>query len=151
MHRADHLGIDWKRGVLAEEATAAANLAFQPAGSFHYLAMPHYYGQVDAVLVSSSREGFGLPAMEAAAAGRLVISTPVGGFPRQAELGAGLVAPVEPDAFKVFCTERLRHFARDPDDYVRTCDRIQRAARLLDWSCVIDEWIELFARAAHAR
>ncbi|MFO1160375.1 MAG: glycosyltransferase [Reyranellaceae bacterium] len=151
MHRPDHLGIDWKRGVLAEEAAKAANLTFKPAGNFHYLAMPHYYGQVDAVLVTSSREGFGLPAMEAAAAGRLVISTPVGGFPRQASMGAGLLAPVEPDAFKEFCIERLTHFSRHPDDYVRACGRIQQAARVLDWSYVVDDWISLFARAAEAR
>src|ERR1700686_1369057 len=81
IHRADHTGVDWKRGVLAREATEAAGLVFTPSGQFHFLAMPRYYARVDAVLVTSLREGFGLPAIEAAAAGRLVISTPVGGFP----------------------------------------------------------------------
>lgn len=145
MFRDDCGGIDWKRGVLAKEATEAAGLAFTPAGQFHFLAMPRYYRSVDAVVVSSSREGYGLPAMEAAAAGRLVISTPVGGFPDQAARGGGIVAPVEAAPFKEFVTEKLVYYKDHPTEHFEMCKDIQAAARLLDWDYVLDEWIELFS------
>jgi FkbM family methyltransferase len=143
MHRADPAGVDWKRGVLAREAAEAAGLVLTPAGQYHFLAMPRYYQQVDAVLVTSLREGFGLPAMEAAAAGRLVISTPVGGFPDQASLGAGITAPMAADEFTEFVIAKLTYYKNDPADYVETCRQIQQAARHLDWEYTIDDWIKL--------
>ena len=147
LHRDDNGGVDWKRGFLAKEAAETAGLAFSPAaqfGQFHFLAMPRYYAQVDAVLVSSSREGYGLPAMEAAAAGRLVISTPVGGFPHQAALGAGISVPVDANEFKRFAIEKLEYYKHHPAEYVAMCERIQEAARGLDWDHVIDEWVAVF-------
>jgi hypothetical protein len=62
------------RGNLAKGAAEAAGLAFHAAGDLPFQAMPQYYPQFDAVLVASLSEDFGLPAMEAAAAGRLAIS-----------------------------------------------------------------------------
>lgn len=144
MHRADPAGVDWKRGHLAKAATEATGLEFAPAGQYHFLAMPQYYREVDAVLVTSLREGFGLPSMEAAAAGRLVISTPVGGFPDQAAHGAGIAAPMEPDAYRAFVTEKLEFYKSHPGEYVETCGRIRDAARYLDWEYVVDDWIRLF-------
>ncbi len=146
MFRDNNGGVDWKRGILVKEATEDAGLVFNPAGKFHYLAMPRYYGDVDSVIVSSSREGYGLPAMEAAAAGRLVISTPVGGFPGQVSLGAGIVAPIEAREFKKFVTNTLVHYKNNPVEYVEVCRDIQAAARHLDWDFVLDDWIELFTR-----
>jgi glycosyltransferase involved in cell wall biosynthesis len=146
MHRSDNGGVDWKRGNLAREASEDAGLAFNPAGQFHFLAMPQYYREVDAVLVSSSREGFGLPAMEAAAAGRLVISTPVGAFPELASEGAGITAPVDAVAFKDFVTERLNYFKENSAEYARTCQKIQDAVQRFDWEYAIDDWIALFSQ-----
>jgi glycosyltransferase involved in cell wall biosynthesis len=146
MFREDRHGVDGKRGILVKQAVEDAGLVFAPAGQFHFLAMPRYYRDVDAVVVSSTNEGYGLPAMEAAAAGRLVISTPVGGFPDQAAWGAGIAAPLEDDAFKAFVTERLIYYKEHPREYFEMCTQIQAAARHLDWDYVLDEWIELFTR-----
>jgi Glycosyl transferases group 1 len=146
MHRVDHNGVEWKRGILAQEAAEAAGLSFQPAGNFHFLAMPQYYRQVDAVVVSSLWEGFGLPAMEAAAAGRLVIGTPVGGFPYQCEIGAGIAAPLDAGKFKEFVAERLIYYKQNPGLFSATCKQFREASRLLDWNCVLDDWISLFAK-----
>jgi glycosyltransferase involved in cell wall biosynthesis len=143
MYREDHLGIDWKRGILAQQATEAAGLAFVPAGQFHFLAMPQYYKHVDAVLVASSSEGFGLPAMEAAAAGRLVISTPVGGFPYLASLGGGISAPIEPEEYKIFVTEQLKYYRDHSEKYRDMCREIQCASQQFDWEYTIDDWINL--------
>ena len=149
MHRTDPAGVDWKRGVLAQEAAEAAGLVFTPAGQFHFLAMAQYYRKVDAVLVTSLREGFGLPAMEAAAAGRLIISTPVGGFPDQAALGAGITAPLGADEYKEFVTDKLIYYKDHPADYVEMCRQIQQAASCLDWEHTIDDWIDLIKSVEH--
>ena len=141
--RPDHAGVDIKRGFLAQEATEAAGLVFRPAGAFTYLAMPQYYAEVDAVLVASLVEGSPLPPMEAAAAGRLVISTPAGHLPYLASLGAAIIAPMNANEYREFVLDRLTYFKENQSAYVRTCNKIQQAAHALDWSNFIDDWVDL--------
>lgn len=144
-------GIEKKRGELAQACAQAAGLAFSPAGtydnpvSFHD--MPDYYKRVDAVLMTSLIEAAGLPVLEAAAAGRLVIGTPVGHFPLTAYQGAGIIAPIEAEKFKAFTTATLRYYKENPTAYVEKCHAIQDSARKFDWQYVIDEWIELIETA----
>ncbi len=140
-------GIEWKRGELAEAATREAGLAFKVAGStgnqtsFHD--MPDFYRSVDAILASSISESGPLPVMEAAAAGRLVICTPVGHFPRKAYQGGGILAPVEAGKFKSFVAGTLQYYKESPAAYMDKCHAIREAARKFDWQYTIDEWIEL--------
>jgi glycosyltransferase involved in cell wall biosynthesis len=144
-------GIEWKRGELAEAAAREAGLEFSVAGStgnqtsFHD--MPEFYRSVDAVLTSSISEAAQLPIMEAAAAGRLVIGTPVGHFPRKAYEGGGILAPVEAGKFKAFTVETLRYYKDNPAAYRDKCHAIQEAARRFDWKYTIDEWVELIEAA----
>lgn len=144
-------GVEWKRGDLAEAATLDAGLAFKVAGStgnqtsFHD--MPSFYKSVDAVVTSSISEAAQLPVMEAAAAGRLVIGTPVGHFPLKAYQGGGIVAPVEPDKFKSFTTATLRHYKDNSAAFVDKCCSIQEAARKFDWKYSILEWVDLIESA----
>jgi hypothetical protein len=145
--RPDHDGVDIKRGFLAREATEAAGLTFKPAADFHYLAMPQYYRQVDAILVSSLIEGSPLPPMEAAAAGRLVIGTPAGNLPYLASLGVALIAPMDATEYRDFVVDKLRYFTENPREYIDTCSRIQEAARQLDWSNYVEDWVALCSGA----
>jgi GR25 family glycosyltransferase involved in LPS biosynthesis len=145
-------GVEWKRGVLAEAAAKAAGLPFKVAGwtggqtLFHD--MPDFYRGVDALLVSSVTESGPLTVMEAAAAGRLVIGTPVGHFPRKAYEGGGILAPIEPEKFKAFATETLLYYKDNPRDYIRKCRTIQHTARKFDWQYSIQQWIELIEAGA---
>jgi len=140
-------GVELKRGALAEAAAQEAGLPFRVAGStvtqIHFQDMPGFYREVDVVLSASISEGAGLPAMEAAAAGRLVIGTPVGHFPRITREGAGIVAPVEAEKFKAFAVATLRHYKDNPAAYRDKCRAIQDAAQKFDWQYSIGEWIEL--------
>jgi hypothetical protein len=144
-------GVEWKRGELAEAAAREAGLAFKVAGwtgdqiSFHD--MPGFYRAVDAILTSSISEAAQLPVMEAAAAGRLVIGTPVGHFPLRAYQGGGIIAPIEAEKFKTFTTKTLRHYKENSAAYRDKCHTIQEAARKFDWQYAIDEWIELIEAA----
>ena len=144
-------GIELKRGALAEKAAREAGLDFKVAGStadqisFHD--MPAFYKSVDAVLVSSVTEGAGLPAREGAAAGRLVISTPVGDFPLRASQGLGIVAPIESHKYKKFVTATLKYYKDNPTAFADFCRKTQDAARQLDWQYMIGDWMELIESA----
>lgn len=144
-------GIEWKRGQLAAQAAEQAGLPFLVAGStadqvsFHD--MPDFYRSVDAIVMSSLTEAFPLPMLEGAAAGRLLIGTPVGNFPQMACRGGGILAPVESDRFVNFCAETLGHYHRDRMAYRDKCREIQEAARLYDWRYHITSWVDLVTAA----
>jgi hypothetical protein len=140
-------GVEWKRGALAEAAATSAGLAFKVAGSterqtsFHE--MPEFYRTVDAVVTSSISEAAQLPVMEAAAAGRLVIGTPVGHFPQKAYDGGGILAPVEANKFISFTTDTLRFYKENPSAYADKCHSIQEAAKKFDWEHSIQDWVDV--------
>jgi hypothetical protein len=144
-------GVELKRGTLASAAAREAGLGFKVAGSTGYQTsfhdMPEFYKSVDAVLMTSITESGPLPVMEAAAAGRLVIGTPVGNFPVKAYAGAGILAPVEAEKFKAFTVATLKYYKDNPGAYVDKCHSIQEAARAFDWQYYIDEWVELIESA----
>jgi glycosyltransferase involved in cell wall biosynthesis len=144
-------GIEIKRGDIAEAAAREAGLAFKVAGwtgdqiSFHD--MPEFYKSVDAVLISSVTEGAQMPVKEGVAAGRLVISTPVGDFPLRASQGVGILAPIESHKYRKFVSDTLKYYKENPAAFVNKCRKIQDAARQLDWEYVISDWIELIEAA----
>lgn len=146
-------GVEIKRGELAEAAARAAGLEFKMAGSgstasqisFHD--MPEFYKSVDAILITSVTEGAQLPVKEGAAAGRLVISTPVGDFPLRAYQGAGIIAPIEDEKYKKFAADTLRYYKDHPEAFTEKCHRIQDAARQFAWEHVIGDWVELIEAA----
>jgi tetratricopeptide (TPR) repeat protein len=144
-------GLEIKRGEIAEAAVREAGLAFKVAGStanqisFHD--MPDFYKSIDAVLISSVTEGAQLPVKEGAAAGRLVISTPVGDFPLRASQGVGTVAPIESHKYTKFVADTLKFYRENPAAFVEMCRKIQTAARQLDWQHMISDWIELIETA----
>ena len=144
-------GVEIKRGELAEACAREAGLDFKVAGStgdqisFHD--MPAFYRSVDAVLMTSITEGDPYPVREAAAAGRLVIGTPVGHFPVRAHDGAGIIAPIEAEKFRAFTVAALRYYKDNPAAYVEKCREIQVAARKLDWRYAISDWVELLESA----
>lgn len=146
LYREDEQGVDIKRGALAQKAAEKVGLTFRPAGQIHFLGMPSYYRQVDAVLVASLTEGFGLPALEAAAAGRLVISTGVGNFPLQASGGAGIVAPMGAKEYYDFVADTLAYYKDNPDQFSGICTNIQRASFQFDWKYVVDDWVNFFTQ-----
>ncbi|TPJ13656.1 glycosyltransferase [Mesorhizobium sp. B2-7-3] len=144
-------GVEWKRGRLAKMAALDAGLVFKvPGSTSHQISfhdMPNFYQSVDAVVMSSINESGPLSVLEGAAAGRLVIGTPVGHFPIKAAQGGGILAPVEPQKFKEFTAATLRFYRDNPSAYVEKCRSIQLAARKFDWEYTIAEWVELIESA----
>jgi glycosyltransferase involved in cell wall biosynthesis len=133
-----------KRPWLIQQAAAAAGLDLKIAHGYHnsWVTMPGYYKTVDAVVIASTEEGAGLPALEAAAAGKLVISTPVGIWLAQAG-DSGHTVPIEETAFVEATVGWLNHYRDNPVEYQIKCAETQQHARRYDWANVIHHWIEL--------
>ena len=104
--------------------------------------MPGFYPTVGAVVISSTHEGAGLPALEAAAAGRLVISTPVGHWDRVGYKGA-VEVPIDEVQFVDRCAGALSFYKNNPKDYEARCYGIREHAKGYDWQYHIESWINL--------
>ena len=106
--------------------------------------MPGFYKDVDCIIVSSTEEGAGLPALEAGAAGKLVISTPVGHWLERCQPGGGHTVPIDEAEFKTHSIELLKDYKSDPEKYQTKCRSIQRfAQKHYDWSAVVDKWAKV--------
>jgi glycosyltransferase involved in cell wall biosynthesis len=142
----DNVHRDIKRYWLAEQAARNAGLEFKLAHGYHtsYATMPGYYKTVDALLVASTEEGAGLPALEASAAGRLVISTPVGIWKSHAG-NSGHTVSIDEVEFVKQTVELLDFYKNNPEAYVEKCVSTQQHARQYDWSTVISQWVLLLS------
>jgi glycosyltransferase involved in cell wall biosynthesis len=140
--------IDIKRGHLVEKAVSDIDgLQLTVHGYYNHLCMPSYYKKIDGLIMSSCEEAAGLPVMEAAAAGRLVLGTPVGYFEHNASKGAGIELPLDEENFVPKAKQHLMYYRDNPSEYRQKCQTIQQFAREnYDWSCVIKYWIEILEK-----
>ena len=123
----------------------AGGIYFIANGTYHYLAMPGYYKTVDALIMASIEEAAGMPMLEAAAAGRLCIGTPVGYFAEHGLRGGGHLVGLDEENFVKETVDILQHYKYNDDAYKKKCLEIQEYAREnYDWSKVVDQWIKLF-------
>src|SRR5262249_35777271 len=140
MERQTVSGVERKRGPLAKACADAAGLRFVAVDDLPFDRMPDFYAGVESVVMPSLQEGAGLPPLEGAAAGRLVIGTPVGHFPRLACEGLGILGPLDGGAFIRFTTEKLIYYRDNPSAYVDKCAAIQEAAKQRDWQYTVKDW-----------
>lgn len=134
-----------KRVDLIQKAVSQAGLAFKPSQSYNnsFITMPGFYRSVDAIVIASSEESAGLPALEAGAAGKLVITTPVGHYASKiTDKGADCVS-IDPEKFIHETSELLIKYRENNTLYKQRCLEIQQHAKTYDWQCVLDKWIDL--------
>jgi glycosyltransferase involved in cell wall biosynthesis len=133
-------GEEIKRGRLVQQVCAELNLPLA-VPKHHYLAMPKYYQGVDAVIMASTEEGAGLPMMEAAAAGKVTMGTPVGYYAEN-PAHVGIHLPLNEQEFVAQCSDHMHQIYNDSDLYLRLCTQNQEYARAYyDWSHHIDAWV----------
>ena len=148
-HRSDpHTEYDLKRGQLVEAAAQSAGLQFKVAEYYHnsFVTMAGFYASVDCVIVASTEEGAGLPMMEAAAAGRLTIGTPVGYYVADGAASGGVVVPIEQADFLREVHEALIYYKNHPAAFQKKCAEIQRYAHQhYDWAQHIKPWVKLLS------
>jgi glycosyltransferase involved in cell wall biosynthesis len=141
----NYFGIDRKRGFLVEKiVNETEGVEFLEHKFYRYMCMPSYYENIDCLMVSSLEDAGGLPAMEAAAAGRLVMSTPVGYFKNNSSLGAGILLPFDEEEYLKQGKYFLEYYRDNNSLYMDKCEEIQQFAREhYDWSKTIHTWINL--------
>jgi hypothetical protein len=106
----------------------------------HFLAMPEFYRSIDCLIVPSTYETAGLPALEAAAAGRLVISTNVGYF----DGSFGELAQMDEQDFVSDAVAHINKHRENSGLYKYVCEYSQQYVRdNFDWSVVIDGWLNV--------
>jgi glycosyltransferase involved in cell wall biosynthesis len=134
-----------KRAKLVEQVVQGLNgIQLLTHGNFNHLCMPSYYKNIDCLIMSSTEEAGGLPVMESAASGRLVIGTPVGYFEYNANRGAGIEVPLNENDFIHKTKEHLMYYRDNPIQYREKCQQIQQFAREnYDWTTVISFWLEV--------
>lgn len=142
----NYFAVDRKRGYLVEKCVQEVEgLELRGHKFYNHLCMPGYYNHIDCLIMSSLEDAGGLPAMEAAAAGRLVIGTPVGYFEDYGPIGGGVVVPIEEELFIKETKNNLLYYRDNPSEYKKKCEEIQEFARdNYDWSHKLEDWISIF-------
>ena len=134
-------GKDCKRVHLIEEVARQVRLPLiSPASKMTHMSMPGYYSHIDTLLVASSEETAGLPAMEAASAHRLVISTEVGYF----NSSAGVACAMDEEQFIIDAVGAIEKY-KDPELYKEKCLQTRAyAVANYDWKHCLKDWVQLF-------
>lgn len=138
----DPYNVSLKRPYLVKAIASIANKPLVCAQSYinHFTSMRSFYSKVDMVINCAMNEGAGLPVLEASAAGKLVMSTPVGHWEERC-LGITLPFPDRDLVNKAL--EEIKIY-EDPVLYKYKCLEIQEHAKSYDWSNVIQQWVEIF-------
>jgi glycosyltransferase involved in cell wall biosynthesis len=134
-----------KRTELIRQVCDIVKLELRVAATYHnsFVTMAGFYRTVDGVLVASAYEGAGLPCLEAAAAGRLVVSTPVGHWDRVTPTGA-IEVPIDAEQYVSRTVETIVFYQNNPAEYRNRCAQILEHAKRYDWQYHIHDWVELF-------
>ena len=134
-----------KRGYLVKECAELAGLEFKVAQHCHnsFVTMGGFYKSVDCIVSASINEGAGLPILEGGAAGKLIISTPVGHWNELVTDSGGIAVPIPDDEFIEKTVEILTFYKNNPTEYYNRCIQIKEYSKKYDWSNVIDKWINI--------
>lgn len=140
----NRFGIDRKRGYLLDKALERIDgINLYEHKFYNFLCMPGYYSSIDGLVLCSSQEACGLPVLEAAASGRLVIGSNIGYLKEYGD-EAGIILPIEEDLFVERLVEELNFYKSDSNAYKNKCKDIQEFARNnYDWKFTINTWMEL--------
>ena len=135
---------DWKRGYLVKEIASKTDTKLILPTQRSHLAMSAYYKDIDCLMVSSTeQESCGLPLLEAAAAGRLPIST-LTGINRDFDKPTGIILPMEEELYLSGGINVINTLKENSHLFNQLCTNAQDFARMYyDWSVVIDGWITL--------
>lgn len=128
------------RVVSFGSANPPAHLTLPEGTEFHLRApeskLKDLYGQCDAWLFGTRKEGFGLPILEAMACRTPVIGTPAGAAPELLETGGGILIPLEDP--KAMADAILRIIAMSETDWRQMSDAGHAVASRYTWDDATD-------------
>jgi hypothetical protein len=139
-------GPEIKRGRLFVQICDRLGLQKIVHNKYHHLCMPGFYLNCDAVMVTSSSETVGLPILEGAAAGRLVLSALVG----YANGKQGVICRTPDDEFVEDAIAALSFYRSNPRAFREVCAHHQQhVCETHDWEACIKDWYELIQNGKH--
>jgi len=153
--RADvrHLGIESK-------VRFTPGMTMKGGGGIPLTKLATYYQAADAHLLASSGEGFGLPTLQAAAAGAIPVA---GGYTASLELTEGHGEPVAisdwtANEFGIRrglidvedAASRLKRLYENQADLPRRSARCREFSLAYGWNTVVDQWHQLISSIARA-
>lgn len=145
MNRKDD-GFDIKRGYLAKQVAEQTKLEFWNREQVPFFIADRLYHEIDLVMFCSLVEGNPYVAIEACAAGIPTLGTAVGIFPAIANTGAGIILPMEEDAFIASAIKTIATLQNEPALYARMCEVAAEVGKTFDWSVMKRTWIDEFQR-----
>jgi glycosyltransferase involved in cell wall biosynthesis len=137
-----------KRPHLAHRIVDRCNVEFVTNKTLiYFLSMPGYYSEFDCLIMpTNTQEACGLPVMEAAAAGRMVLSASVGIVDHLGK-SPGVILPLEDDKFVDTGCKVINFYQNNPSNFAAHTKRAQEFAReYYDWSKVIQLWIDAITK-----
>lgn len=130
-----------KRGHLIDRVIEGLPITLKERVNYNHLAMPGYYNTLDGLLMTSSYESVGLPALEAAAAGRLAFGAKVGYF----NGSYGHLCRTPDDEYVADAREAIQRYVADPKAFRIACINARKAVRENhNWDRCIADWVSLF-------
>ncbi len=138
----------YKRGYLAKEIAEKLKLKFFAPSTYttSFIAMPGFYKTIDALLCCSTDEGVGGPVLEAGAAGRMPLTTRIGGFDSFLTHKGGYGLPVDEEEFVDRACSILSYYKAHSVAFKDRCHEIQQyALKKYDIDHYIMTWIKLFS------
>ena len=129
----------WKRSKLVGKIDCGVVV---PSSILPFYMMREFYKKIDAsILVSTHTEACGLINLEAAAAGRMIISTDVGILEDYPNAPAIRVRMEEEDLIEDI-NNTIRYYRYNTEEFKRRCIETQEFAReYYDWSHAIKSWL----------
>ena len=140
-------GKDWKRPNIAVKIADNTHTKFvHNSQKLYYQAMPAFYSEMDCLINTSTyKETCGLPIMEAAAAGRLVMSANIGIVDHLNE-SPGIIVSEDEEDFIQYGGNLINYYKTYPSAFESKTKTAQEFAREhYDWSVVIDDWVDVIA------
>jgi glycosyltransferase involved in cell wall biosynthesis len=138
---------DIKRGYLAQAVAEQAGLQFVNREHVPFFIADRLYHEVDLVMFCSLVEGNPYVVLESCAAGVPILGTPAGIFPSVAATGAGVVLPMEEEAFIKSAVKTIQALQNEPALYARMCQAAGEVSKTFDWSVIKRIWLEEFQKA----
>jgi glycosyltransferase involved in cell wall biosynthesis len=128
------------------ELPLPSNTAYHPRAPEQKL--KELYGQCDAWLFGTRKEGFGLPILEAMACRTPVIGTPAGAAPELLEPGGGMMIPME--APRAMADAILKVCSMHATEWRAMSDAAHATATRYTWDDATDQFEAALVRAVEA-
>ncbi|MCX8008081.1 MAG: glycosyltransferase [Patescibacteria group bacterium] len=146
-------GVEIKRGHLVSKILSICyengiELNYNPHNFYMWQSMPGYYKDVDLIFITSLEEGAGLPYMEAAVAGRGIMTTPVGYAKEKHKVG--LIFPFDENEYINNAIHYIKYFKENPKKFIEHCEMNRKFGKNdFDWEVRVDSWVKFIKEVYH--